>query len=112
MKESLNNQGSTVYGLADTLRIHIRYDEDDSIEDELNKFFWRETQQSKQDGSRRVREIAQASAEKREANQSNKRVHIGHREYQQGHNLVQSVFKVNFGHYCHKYSNKDHPTTC
>ena len=29
----------TVYGLVDTLRIHIRYDEDDSLEDDLNRLF-------------------------------------------------------------------------
>ena len=39
MKESFDNQGSTVYGLADTLRIHIQYNEDDSIKDELNRLF-------------------------------------------------------------------------
>ena len=39
MKESLNNQGSKVYGLVDMIHIHIQYDEDDSIEDELNKLF-------------------------------------------------------------------------
>ena len=35
MKESRNKQGSTVYGLVDTLRIHIRYDEDDSLQDDV-----------------------------------------------------------------------------
>ena len=39
MKESLNNQGSKVYGLVDMIHIHIQYDKDDSIEDELNKLF-------------------------------------------------------------------------
>ena len=39
MKGSLGKQGLIVYSLVDTLRIHIRYDEDDSLEDELNRLF-------------------------------------------------------------------------
>ena len=39
MKRFFGKQGSTVYGLVDTLRIHIRYDEDDSLEDELDRLF-------------------------------------------------------------------------
>ena len=39
MKESLDKQSLTIYGPVDTLRMNIRYDEDDSIEDELNKLF-------------------------------------------------------------------------
>ena len=31
--------GLTVYGLVDTLHIHIRYDEDDSLEDDLDRLF-------------------------------------------------------------------------
>ena len=39
MKESHNKQGSIVYGLVDTLRMHVRYDEDNSLQDDLNKLF-------------------------------------------------------------------------
>ena len=39
MKESRNKQVSTVYSLVDTLRIHIRYDEDDSLQDDLDRLF-------------------------------------------------------------------------
>ena len=39
MKASCNQQGSIVYGLVDTLRIHIRYDEDDSLQEDLDRLF-------------------------------------------------------------------------
>ena len=39
MKASRNQQGLIVYGLVDTLRIHIRYDENDSLQDDLNRLF-------------------------------------------------------------------------
>ena len=39
MKESLNGQGLKFYGIVDMICIYIRYDEDDSIKDELNKLF-------------------------------------------------------------------------
>ena len=39
MKPSCNQQGSIVYGLVDTLRIHIRYDEDDSLQNDLDRLF-------------------------------------------------------------------------
>ena len=42
MRGSLDKQGLTVYGLVDTLRIHIQYDEDDSLKDELNRLFTEE----------------------------------------------------------------------
>ena len=41
MKVSCNQQGSIVYGFVDTLRIHLRYDEekDDSIQKDLDRLF-------------------------------------------------------------------------
>ena len=41
MKEFCDNQGSVVYGLVDTLQIHLRYEEevDDSIQRDLDRLF-------------------------------------------------------------------------
>ena len=39
MKKYRNRQGSLVYGLVDTLHIHIRYNEDDSLQEDLNRLF-------------------------------------------------------------------------
>ena len=42
MRESLNGQDLKVYGIVDMIRLHIRYNEDNSIEDELNELFLEE----------------------------------------------------------------------
>ena len=39
MKASRNQKGLIVYGLVNTLRIYIRYNEDDSLQDNLNRLF-------------------------------------------------------------------------
>ena len=39
MQELTNQQGATAYGLVTTLRIHLRYDPDESLEEELNTSF-------------------------------------------------------------------------
>ena len=39
MKESLNRQGLKVYGNVDMIRLHIWYNEDNSIKEQLNELF-------------------------------------------------------------------------
>ena len=39
MQEQTNKQGATAYGLVTTLRIHLRYDPDESLEEDLNTSF-------------------------------------------------------------------------
>ena len=39
MEEFTNLQGATAYGLVSTLRIHLRYDPDDSLQEDLNRSF-------------------------------------------------------------------------
>ena len=72
MKESRNKQGLIVYGLVDTLRIHIQYNEDDSLEDDLDRLF---TEGSTAINARSLkkskRKKMQETAARSEANQSN-----------------------------------------
>ena len=42
MKESVNSQYLKVYGIVDMMCLHIRYNEDDSIEEQLNELFLEE----------------------------------------------------------------------
>ena len=70
MKESHDNQGSTLYGLVDTLCIHIQCDEDDSLEDDLDRLFTEGNTVIKKKVSRGVKEKTQATAARRESNQS------------------------------------------
>ena len=37
MEEFVNSQGFKVYGIVDMIRLHIRYDEDDSIKEQLTQ---------------------------------------------------------------------------
>ena len=39
MKESVNIQCLNVFGIVDTIRLHIGYDKDGSIEEQLNALF-------------------------------------------------------------------------
>ena len=53
MKEFRNRQGSTDYGLVDTLRIHLWYDEDDNLQEDLDRLFRKGNEIIKKRGQKR-----------------------------------------------------------
>ena len=68
MKASCNKKGSIVYGLVDMLRIHIRYNEDNSLQDDLDRLFKEGNAEFEKEF---LREKTKATMARGETNQSN-----------------------------------------
>ena len=71
MKESLNSQGLKVCGIINMICLHSRYNEDNSIKDELNELFLEGNAAIKARKTKKGKRKTQVTADRKEANLSN-----------------------------------------